>query len=260
MHRAYSLLPRFLVKGQFARRVPAEHLCQAWGDLKMRNDPRHSMDKHDKPQACSVFGSSSLLVPGMAQGPIAERPRHMLAGHKDAVACLAVSSELILAHHFVVVPGTAQGPIAERPQHVLAGHEDAVACLAVSTELILAHHFGVVPGTAQGPIAERPRHVLAGHEDAVACLAVSTELDVVVSGAADGTLLFHTLRRGRWGTRMHCLPCTRLPNCDHLHLQLHYVPAWKVHRTCMCQYAARARRICLTRAETPSAGQSMCAK
>ena len=39
--------------------------------------------------------------------------------------------------------------------------------------------------------------MLAGHEDAVACLAVSTELDLVVSGAADGTLLFHTLRRGR---------------------------------------------------------------
>lgn len=50
---------------------------------------------------------------------------------------------------------------------------------------------------ALGPLAERPRHVLAGHEDVVVCLAVSTELDLVVSGAADGTLLFHTLRRGR---------------------------------------------------------------
>ena len=162
----------------------------------------------------------------------------------------------------------AQGPIAEHPRHVLAGHKDAVACLAVFSQLILAHHCGLVPGTAQGPIAERPRHVLAGHEDAVACLAVSTELDVVVSGAADGTLLFHTLRRGRCGTRMnpknpnpmHCFPCARLPSCDHLHLQLHYVPAWKVHRVCMCQYAARTRRICWTRAETPSAGQSMCAR
>ena len=57
---------------------------------------------------------------------------------------------------------------------------------------------------AQGPIAERPRHVLAGHEDAVACLAVSTERDVVVSGAADGTLLFHTLRRGRWAHACKC--------------------------------------------------------
>jgi hypothetical protein len=53
-------------------------------------------------------------------------------------------------------------------------------------------------GAAPGPLAERPRHVLAGHEDAVACLAVSTELDVAVSGAADGALLFHTLRRGRY--------------------------------------------------------------
>lgn len=65
------------------------------------------------------------------------------------------------------------------------------------TSLRLISLLLLVPGTAQGPIAERPRHVLAGHEDAVACLAVSTELDVVVSGAADGTLLFHTLRRGR---------------------------------------------------------------
>lgn len=44
-----------------------------------------------------------------------------------------------------------------------------------------------------------PRHVLHGHEDAVTCLALSPELDLVVSAAADGTLLFHTLGTGRWG-------------------------------------------------------------
>ncbi len=74
--------------------------------------------------------------------------------------------------------------------------------------------MGSGAGAAPGPLAERPRHVLAGHEDAVACLAVSTELDIAVSGAADGALLFHTLRRGRRGlSAPKPVPCT-LPNTN----------------------------------------------
>lgn len=43
-----------------------------------------------------------------------------------------------------------------------------------------------------------PRCVLAGHGDAVTCLAADGDLDLLVSGAADGVLLFHTLSSGRW--------------------------------------------------------------
>ena len=42
-----------------------------------------------------------------------------------------------------------------------------------------------------------PRHVLAGHSDVVTCLAVDSGLDLVLSAAADGVLLMHTLRTGR---------------------------------------------------------------
>ncbi len=42
-----------------------------------------------------------------------------------------------------------------------------------------------------------PRHVLAGHSDAVMCLAVDSGLDLVISAAADGIVLMHTLRTGR---------------------------------------------------------------
>ncbi len=54
---------------------------------------------------------------------------------------------------------------------------------------------GVAAPPRPPPVA--PRHVLAGHSDAVTCLAADAGLDLVVSGAADGVLLFHTLRRGR---------------------------------------------------------------
>jgi neurobeachin-like protein 1/2 len=57
------------------------------------------------------------------------------------------------------------------------------------------------PPGASLQLQQAPRHVLHGHEDAVACLALSPELDLIVSAAADGTLLFHTLGTGRWDSR-----------------------------------------------------------
>ncbi len=47
------------------------------------------------------------------------------------------------------------------------------------------------------PLRPTPRHVLHGHEDAVTALALAPELDLIVSAAADGTLLLHTLAAGR---------------------------------------------------------------
>lgn len=48
------------------------------------------------------------------------------------------------------------------------------------------------------PLQDQPRHILYGHQDAVICLAVCTQLDLVVSAAADGNLLIHTLSSGRY--------------------------------------------------------------
>ena len=59
------------------------------------------------------------------------------------------------------------------------------------------------PPGASLQLAQTPRHVLHGHEDAVTCLALSPALDLIVSAAADGTLLFHTLGTGRCG-RLQC--------------------------------------------------------
>ena len=47
------------------------------------------------------------------------------------------------------------------------------------------------------PLQDQPRQILYGHRDAVVCMAVCTQLDLVVSAAADGNLLFHTLSNGR---------------------------------------------------------------
>ena len=62
------------------------------------------------------------------------------------------------------------------------------------------------PPGASLQLAQPPRHVLHGHEDAVACLALSPALDLIVSAAADGTLLFHTLGTGRCDLLQRSLP------------------------------------------------------
>ena len=81
------------------------------------------------------------------------------------------------------------------------------------------------PPGASLQLAQTPRHVLHGHEDAVTCLALSPALDLIVSAAADGTLLFHTLGTGR---------------CDHqqrsalLHLQVHAPLQTQPHAALLC--------------------------
>ena len=62
------------------------------------------------------------------------------------------------------------------------------------------------PPGASLQLAQTPRHVLHGHEDAVTCLALSPALDLIVSAAADGTLLFHTLGTGRCGLLQRSFP------------------------------------------------------
>ena len=49
-----------------------------------------------------------------------------------------------------------------------------------------------------GGLGERPKRTLFGHDDAVTCAAVSAELDLVASGGADGAVLLHALRAGRF--------------------------------------------------------------
>ncbi|XP_077472025.1 neurobeachin-like protein 1 isoform X2 [Stigmatopora argus] len=44
----------------------------------------------------------------------------------------------------------------------------------------------------------KPVQVLYGHTDEVVCVNVSTELDMAVSGARDGVVIIHTIRRGQY--------------------------------------------------------------
>lgn len=47
------------------------------------------------------------------------------------------------------------------------------------------------------PLQSGPRRILYGHDEPVSCVAVSSDMDMVASGAADGTIIIHSLRRGR---------------------------------------------------------------
>ncbi|GAB4815481.1 hypothetical protein N2152v2_002527 [Parachlorella kessleri] len=102
-----------------------------------------------------------------------------------------------------------------RPLQSLCYHRDVVTCLAATpdgrtlasgsrdTTIML---WEANPAYTKGPkgrpqllpLVAKPRHVLYGHQHEVTCLALSAELDLVVSGAADGTLLVHTLLQGRY--------------------------------------------------------------
>ncbi|KAK9836952.1 hypothetical protein WJX81_002248 [Elliptochloris bilobata] len=140
--------------------------------------------------ACCGYWDHSIRCYAAEDGRLLQAAR----AHKDVVTCLALGADgctLVSGSRdtTVIVWEVALGAVGAQPRgrtRSLGGSSSA--------------------GLGQGPIVERPRHVLAGHEDAVACLAVSTDLDLVVSGAADGMLLFHTLRRGRY-LRALRLPC-----------------------------------------------------
>jgi hypothetical protein len=85
-------------------------------------------------------------------------------------------------------------------RHPLTGNEDVHGCCSFRQELWLWSGVLLLTAHAQVPLhvlQPAPRHVLAGHSDVVTCLAVDSGLDLVLSAAADGVLLMHTLRTGR---------------------------------------------------------------
>eukprot|EP01129_Flabellula_baltica_P008882 TRINITY_DN3552_c0_g1_i1.p1 TRINITY_DN3552_c0_g1~~TRINITY_DN3552_c0_g1_i1.p1 ORF type:complete len:751 (-),score=138.88 TRINITY_DN3552_c0_g1_i1:2-2080(-) len=45
--------------------------------------------------------------------------------------------------------------------------------------------------------------ILSGHLNEIECIAVDEDMDVVVSGAADGTCIIHTLRKGSFVNQVH---------------------------------------------------------
>ncbi|XP_036425657.1 neurobeachin-like protein 1 isoform X1 [Colossoma macropomum] len=53
-------------------------------------------------------------------------------------------------------------------------------------------------GGAPVGLSPKPLQVLYGHTDEVVSVCISTELDMAVSGARDGTVIIHTVRRGQY--------------------------------------------------------------
>ena len=65
-------------------------------------------------------------------------------------------------------------------------------------------------GVAKLRVSERPRHILYGHVEEVCALDANADLDIVVSGAIDGSIAVHTLREGNfcWSTELKYDPST----------------------------------------------------
>ncbi|XP_053554652.1 neurobeachin-like protein 1 isoform X2 [Bombina bombina] len=49
-----------------------------------------------------------------------------------------------------------------------------------------------------GDISAKPVQILYGHTDEISSVSISTELDMAVSGARDGTVIIHSIRRGQY--------------------------------------------------------------
>ncbi|XP_063285902.1 neurobeachin-like protein 1 isoform X1 [Pelobates fuscus] len=53
-------------------------------------------------------------------------------------------------------------------------------------------------GGAAGDLVPKPVQILYGHTDEISSVGINTELDMAVSGAKDGTVIIHTIRRGQY--------------------------------------------------------------
>ncbi|XP_029462161.1 neurobeachin-like protein 1 isoform X2 [Rhinatrema bivittatum] len=91
-------------------------------------------------------------------------------------------------------------------QHIR--HMDIVTCLA--TDYCGIHLISgsrdttcmiwqiLQQGGAPVGMAPKPMQILYGHTDEISSVSVSTELDMAVSGARDGTVIIHTIRKGQY--------------------------------------------------------------
>jgi WD40 repeat protein len=144
------------------------------------------------------------------------RELQIATGHRDLVTCLATAA---------LGAGAVRRPWAKRRfdeslgLDALAGAEaESASALVVSGSrdtTLCVWEVSPPPGgwglalsrsgsakqlsfARGGGLGERPKRTLFGHDDAVTCAAVSAELDLVASGGADGAVLLHALRAGRF--------------------------------------------------------------
>ncbi|XP_028835507.1 neurobeachin-like protein 1 isoform X3 [Denticeps clupeoides] len=85
-------------------------------------------------------------------------------------------------------------------------------------------------GTPVG-LSPKPVQVLYGHTDEVVSVCISTELDMAVSGARDGTVIIHTVRRGQYMRSLRP-PCDSSLPMSIMHLAVSWEGHLVVH-TCV---------------------------
>uniref|UniRef100_A0A8D2LCF9 Neurobeachin-like protein 2 n=1 Tax=Varanus komodoensis TaxID=61221 RepID=A0A8D2LCF9_VARKO len=91
-------------------------------------------------------------------------------------------------------------------QHIR--HMDIVTCLAMdfcgihlisgSRDTTCMIWQIVQQGGVPVGLAPKPLQILYGHTSEVSCVGISTKLDLAVSGARDGTVIVHTIRKGQY--------------------------------------------------------------
>ncbi|XP_061658136.1 neurobeachin-like protein 1 isoform X5 [Syngnathoides biaculeatus] len=124
-------------------------------------------------------------------------------------------------------------------QHIR--HMDIVTCL--STDHCSIHLISgsrdttcmvwqvLQQGGAPVGLHPKPVQVLYGHIDEVVSVSISTELDMAVSGARDGVVIIHTVRRGQY-VRSLRPPCDSSLPLSILHLAISWEGHLLVH-TCL---------------------------
>ncbi|XP_053138751.1 neurobeachin-like protein 1 isoform X3 [Hemicordylus capensis] len=106
---------------------------------------------------------NSIRVTSLTKGKlVAQHIRHM-----DIVTCLAMD--------FCGI-------------HLISGSKDTT-CMIWQ----IVQQGGVPIG-----LAPKPLQILYGHSNEVSCVGISTELDMAVSGARDGTVIVHSIRKGQY--------------------------------------------------------------
>ena len=151
------------------------------------------VDKSDEPSSSIVDTSFFLMSIGYYDQSIKVHSTDSLqlhssinGLHRGQISCIQASTD-----GTVVVTGGEDGTVALW----VVDYEDFATSIA----------DGVVQ-----PGDERSQeeflqccHVLLGHTTPISCIAVCTKLDVVVSGAQDGSICLHNIRSGRFVRSFH---------------------------------------------------------
>ena len=143
------------------------------------------------------------------------RELQIATGHRDLVTCLAVASPGGAAGGRAWAPASGNKPsfagfdLGDQGWSEHGGGATAVVVSGSRDTTIAVWDVSPPPGGWGGPnakvsfakgggLGQQPKRTLFGHNDAVTCVAASAELDLVASGGADGAVLLHALRSGRY--------------------------------------------------------------